>query len=47
MKYIYAGYIIALAVLFLYGVTLMVRRARLEKAAKALDTGNGRSVLRD
>ncbi|MCL5948016.1 MAG: hypothetical protein M1420_02475 [Actinobacteria bacterium] len=47
MKYIYAGYIIALAVLFLYGVTLMVRRARLEKAARTLEMENGRSVLRD
>jgi hypothetical protein len=33
MKYVVAGYVIALSVLAIYAVSLLIRRARLEKAA--------------
>ena len=35
MKYVDAGYVIALSVLFVYAVGLVVRRRRLERAAGA------------
>ncbi len=39
MKYVDAGYLIALSVLFVYAVSLMVRRRRLERAVRA--SGHG------
>jgi hypothetical protein len=37
VKYVDAGYIIALSVLFLYAVSLLLRGRRLEKVAARLD----------
>ncbi len=40
MKYIYAGYIISLSLLFIYGVALVIRRSRLERSAGSMSTGS-------
>ncbi|MHB8263455.1 MAG: hypothetical protein ACYDGY_06885 [Acidimicrobiales bacterium] len=45
MTYIYAGYIIALSVLFVYAMALMIRRARLEKTVRMLGSGSEGSVV--
>ncbi len=37
MKYIYAGYIISLALLFIYGITLIIRRSKLERLSVSLE----------
>lgn len=36
MHYVIAGYVIALAVLFVYAASLVLRRRRLERAARLL-----------
>ncbi|MCL4443811.1 MAG: hypothetical protein M1456_06935 [Actinobacteria bacterium] len=41
MKYIYAGYVISLLLFFIYGITLIIRRAKLEKSIKSLDSNKG------
>jgi hypothetical protein len=40
MNYVVAGYVIAMSVLFAYAVSLLIRRARLERAAALVDTAN-------
>ncbi len=42
MSYVDAGYASALGVLFLYGVGLVLRRRRWERALKASETDGGR-----
>ncbi|HXQ19470.1 MAG TPA: hypothetical protein VN781_07550 [Acidimicrobiales bacterium] len=37
MKYVDAGYVVALSVLFSYSVSLVVRRRRLERTAGRVD----------
>jgi hypothetical protein len=37
MSYVVAGYTIALAVLFIYGVSLVLRRRRWERALKVAE----------
>lgn len=36
MRYVVAGYVIALAVLFMYSASLVLRRRRLERAARLI-----------
>ena len=47
MKYIYAGYIISLSLFFIYGITLIIRRAKLEKSIKSLDSNKANKVMLD
>ena len=46
MRYIDAGYVAALSVLFVYGTSLVLRRRRLERSAgMAPDTGQSERTL--
>jgi uncharacterized protein (TIGR03382 family) len=46
MGYVQAGYSIVLAILFLYGVSLLFRRRRLERAvARVADATGGHATL--
>lgn len=44
MSYVDAGYISALGVLFVYGVALVLRRRRWERAVEVADVDEGRPM---
>jgi hypothetical protein len=48
MRYVVAGYVVVLSVLFLYGAQLVWRRSRLTRAAQRVEAiaGAGESLVR-